>query len=185
MKIISGTLYALFIVLLLGISGLFVASLLPIPGNVQLKIVKSGSMEPNILTGSVVVIKPEAMYAVNDVVTFGADTGSSIPTTHRIIDQRIENGQTLFQTKGDANEEADQNTILPRDVIGKVVFAIPYAGYVLDFARQPIGFTLMIGIPAGIIILDELIKIGTEMRRMRRRKIPFSPHVLDLQQRYE
>jgi signal peptidase len=177
MKVISGTLYAFFILLLLGVAGLFLASMLPIPGNIQVKIVKSGSMEPTISTGSVVVVKPAASYAVGDIITFGPDTSAEIPTTHRIL--AIE-GNTIF-TKGDANEEADPQPTSVREVIGKVVLAVPKAGYVLDFARQPLGFTLMIGIPAGIIILDELLRIWAEIRRMRRPKSP-PPHsrVLEL-----
>ena len=171
MKIISGTFYAIFILLLLGVAGLFLASMLPIPGNVQLKIVKSGSMEPSIMTGSVVIVKPTDSFAVGDVITFGADTGKQIPTTHRIIETRTDTGRTYYTTKGDANEEADPKQVATSDIIGRVILAVPYAGYILDFARQPLGFTLMIGIPAGIIILDELLRIFAEVRRMRRPKM--------------
>lgn len=167
MTILSKALYALFIALLVGVTGLFLATLLPIPGNIEVKIVKSGSMEPTIMTGSIVVVKPSASYAVGDVVTFGEDTARQIPTTHRII-ASYDGG--AFQTKGDANEEADPQAITQGDIIGRVVFAAPYMGYVLDFARQPIGFTLMIGIPAAIIVLDELTKIFSEVRRMRGRR---------------
>lgn len=166
-KFISATFYTLFIALLLGIAGLFLASMLPIPGNIEIKIVKSGSMEPTILTGSVVVVKPEASYEKGDIITFGADTKTQIPTTHRIIDITGDFNSLSYTTKGDANEEQDGSPISQRDIIGKVVFWMPYMGYVLDFARQPIGFTLMIGIPAGIIILDEVVRIVQEVRGMR------------------
>ncbi len=168
MKIISGTFYAIFIALLLAIAGLFLASMLPIPGNIEIKIVKSGSMEPTILTGSIVVVKPAASYAKGDIVTFGEDTKQQIPTTHRIIDIQGDFSSLSYITQGDANEEKDPQPITQRDIIGKVVFWVPYMGYVLDFARQPIGFTLMIGIPAGVIILDELIRIFNEVRGMKK-----------------
>lgn len=166
-KIISGTLYTLFIAMLLAVAGLFLTTLLPIPGNIEVKIVKSGSMEPTIMTGSIVVVKPSASYAVNDVITFGEDTKRQIPTTHRIIATNGDFKSISYTTKGDANEEQDPAPVSQSDIIGKVVLAVPYAGYILDFARQPIGFTLMIGIPAGIIILDELLRIFTEVRKMR------------------
>lgn len=167
MKIISTTFYAIFIILLLGVAGLFLASLLPIPGNVQIKIVKSGSMEPAIHTGSVVVLKPQASYAVGDIITFGEDTGTQIPTTHRIIEVRNEGSQTFYMTKGDANEDPDNVQIAKSEVEGRVLFSVPYAGYVLDFAKQPIGFALMIGLPAAMIILDEMMRIFQEVRRMK------------------
>lgn len=172
MRVLGKTLYILFILILLGITGLFLATLLPIPlsfagvpGDIEVKIVKSGSMEPTIMTGSIVLVVPQSSYAVGDIVTFGEDTARQIPTTHRIIATT----PSGFQTKGDANEEADPQPIRDRDIIGRVVFWAPYAGYVLDFARQPIGFTAMIGIPAAVIVLDELFKIFAEVRRMRRK----------------
>lgn len=167
MNILSKLFYAGFILLLLAVAGLFLASLLPIPGNVQVKIVKSGSMEPAIRTGSVVVLKPQESYNVGDVITFGEDTGAQIPTTHRVVEVRQEGAQTFYMTKGDANEDPDNVPIAKSEVEGRVLFSVPFAGYVLDFAKQPIGFTLMIGLPAAMIILDEMMRIFQEVRRVR------------------
>ena len=174
-NILGKLLYGSFIIILLGISGLFLLTVLPPSltgplGQYEIKIVKSGSMEPAIPTGSIVMVRPSHTYNVGDVITFGKDTKAQIPTTHRILSTRTENGRTVFETKGDANEEADPVTVYESNVIGKVAFHMPYAGYVLDFARQPIGFTLMIGIPAAVIILDELIRIIQELAGLRRKK---------------
>jgi signal peptidase I len=168
MQLIGKIFYGLFILLLLSVAGLFLATLLPIPGNVEIKIVKSGSMEPALQTGSIVVVRPASTYSVGDVITFGEERGEQIPTTHRIVSAHEESGQTYFTTKGDANEEQDNIRIALGDVVGKVVAHVPFAGYVLDFARKPLGFTFMIGIPAGIIIVDELLRIVAEVKRMRR-----------------
>ncbi len=156
--------------MLLSVAGLFLASLLPIPGNIEVKIVKSGSMEPAIRTGSIVIVKPEQEYSIGDVITFGKDTRTQIPTTHRIYSMHVTNGENTFVTKGDANEEPDGEETRAPDVIGKVVIAVPFAGYVLDFARQPLGFVLMIAVPATIIIIDEAIHIIREIANLRRRK---------------
>ena len=170
MNIVLNTFYALFILLLVGVAGLFLATMLPIPGGVSVKIVKSGSMEPTIPTGSVVVVAPAASYAAGDVVTFGRDTRTEIPTTHRILSAAGEGAARVFVTKGDANEEQDPRPVAESEVIGKVWLHVPYVGYVLDFARQPLGFTFMIGIPAALIILDELVRIGREVSTLRRRR---------------
>lgn len=162
------TVYALFIFALIAVAGLFLATMLPIPGSIEIKIVKSGSMEPAIPTGSIVFIMPAATYAVGDVVTFGRDTAREIPTTHRIVE--VQGGGATFLTKGDANEEADPRVIAKSEVIGKVWLHVPYVGYILDFARKPLGFTLMIGIPAALIILDELLRIVTEVQELYRRR---------------
>lgn len=130
-----------------------------------MKIVKSGSMEPEIPTGSLVVVKPAASYGKGDIITFGKDTKTDIPTTHRIIGI---NADGSFVTKGDANEEQDANPAVRNEVIGKVIFSIPGAGYVLDFARTKLGFTLLIGIPAGLVILEELLTIMRETQKWYR-----------------
>jgi signal peptidase len=159
-------------VLLIIIFGLFVLSTaIPLPGNFQIKIVQSGSMEPAIKTGAVVVIKPVGTYDVGDVITFGEDSADSVPTTHRIVNSRLQAGQVLYTTKGDANDDADIGEISQRDIIGKVLFDIPYLGFVLDFARKPIGFVLFVGIPVGIIFFEEVRKIIREVKKARQAEI--------------
>lgn len=170
MRALNFLLYTVFVSLLLGIAGLLIGSMLPIPGNVELKIVKSGSMEPTIPTGSLVIVKPGTRYSIGDVITFGADTATQIPTTHRIIAFTGENRETMYTTKGDANEEADPNPVARQDVIGKIVFHIPYVGFILDFARQPLGFALLIGVPAALVILEEVITITREVKLALRRR---------------
>ncbi len=167
MKIISTIFYSLFVILLLAVAGLFLLPVLPLSTNVEIKIVESGSMEPSIMTGALVVVTPASSYAVNDVVTFRSRT-ADIPTTHRIVDSRIENGQRIYMTKGDANEDIDGDEVSEKAIIGKVLFDVPYAGFVLDFARQPMGFMLLIGLPALLIVIDEIEKIWREIRRRRR-----------------
>ncbi|MGB4076106.1 MAG: signal peptidase I [Minisyncoccia bacterium] len=167
-KILQTTLYSILIIGLAGVMTLFLASVLPIPGQVELKIVKSGSMEPAIATGGIVVIQPSDSYGVGDVITFGEDTAVQVPTTHRIVRAYQEQGRTYFETKGDANEEADTEPVAARDVIGTVLFSVPYVGYLLDFAKQPLGFALMVGVPATLIILYELLGIFEELRNSRR-----------------
>ncbi|OGC84351.1 signal peptidase I [Candidatus Adlerbacteria bacterium RIFCSPHIGHO2_12_FULL_53_18] len=170
MKTLGKIIYGLFVTALVGVAALLLVSLMPITGNLELKIVKSGSMEPSIPTGSIVVVMPRASYQVGDVVTFGKDTPREIPTTHRVIAKRVENGQTVFTTKGDANEEQDPRDIALREVIGGVLFHVPYLGYVLDFARQPLGFALLIGLPATMIVVDEALNIAREVAALRRRR---------------
>src|SRR3989338_7527812 len=170
MKILGKISYALFIVVLIGVAGLFLASFLPIPRNYQVKIVRSGSMEPAIKTGAIVIVKPAPSYNVGDVVTFGEDTKMQIPTTHRIFEVLDKGGKISFLTKGDANEEEDPTEEPLSKVIGKDAVAVPFAGYILDFARKPVGFVLLVGLPAGIVILDEATRIFEEIALMRRRR---------------
>lgn len=166
---VSKILYGLFIALLISVVGLFLMTALPIPGNVAMKIVQSGSMEPAIMTGSIVVVYPASSYGINDVITF-TSSSANVPTTHRIVALKGEGGN-IFVTKGDANEEADTETTIRADILGKVVLSVPYVGYILDFARKPLGFMLLIALPALLIVIDEIEKIWKEMRRIRKPKV--------------
>jgi|GEM_PF-1220426 len=170
LKFISTLFYIVFVTILVGVGGLLIGTMLPIPGNIEMKIVKSGSMEPNIPTGSVVMVKPATTYAFNDVITFGKDTKTDVPTTHRIVGVEGTGANATYMTKGDANEEADPQSVMQHEIIGKVVFSLPYVGFVLDFARQPMGFVLLIAIPAGLVILEEILTIFREATKGRRRR---------------
>jgi signal peptidase len=159
------------ITVLIVIIGLFlILTLFPIKGNYQVKIVLSGSMEPTIHTGSVVIIKPSSQYKINDVVIFGKDTKTEIPTTHRIISSRAVEGVMLFITKGDANEDPDSKEIRQSDIHGKILFSVPFMGYVIDFVRKPMGIVLVIVIPALFIIFDEIKKIRREVKKIKDEK---------------
>jgi signal peptidase len=132
----------------------------------ELRIVQSGSMEPALQTGGVVVIRSQTeRYQIGDIITFGTDAANQLPTTHRIIGDTIQNGQLAYQTKGDANDAADANPVLASAIRGKVVFDIPYLGYLLDFARQPLGFLFLIVIPALFVLIEEGVALYQALRR--------------------
>src|SRR3989344_6195321 len=162
--------YYFLVVGVASIGLLLLATLLPIPGNLRVKIVKSGSMEPAIKTGGLVFIREASSYKMGDVITFGQDTKTQIPTTHRIIEESGEGASKTFTTMGDANDAPDPKEVGVGEIRGKVIFSLPYAGYILDFAKKPMGFLLLVGVPALIIIFEELIKIWKEIKRIRRRK---------------
>ncbi len=167
MKKLLATLYGVTIAAVFGVGLLFVATLMPIPGNVQVKVVKSGSMEPAIHTGSIVVIKPAASYAVGDIITFGKDTKTQIPTTHRIIAIEGTGASATYTTKGDANDTADQVVTRLSDIRGRTLFTVPFVGYALAFARTKIGFFLLVGVPALLVFIEEGLSIYREIRRRR------------------
>ena len=145
---------------------LVIISLFPVTGNYKILVVQSGSMEPAIKTGSVVIVKPADNYQINDIITF-VDKDGGKSTTHRIVKTETENGETYFVTKGDANNAEDNNKITEDKIIGKVLFSIPYAGYAAAAAKEPLGFTLLIIVPAGLIIFEEIGKIRKELRKRK------------------
>ncbi len=164
------TIYYIFIGLIALVALLLVFSAVPIPGNFRVMIVQSGSMEPAIKTGSVVVIKSASEYKIGDVITFGPYSKTKTPTTHRIYEIKGDCPNCTFVTKGDANNGPDQRDIRLSDIIGKVLLDVPYVGYAVATAKKPVGFALIIIIPAAIIIYDEVRKIWAEVKKMRRKK---------------
>ena len=163
--------YYLFLVFIVLIALLLVFSIFPITGNYKILVVQSGSMEPAIKMGSVVVVKPAGDYKIGEVITFGQATKTKAPTTHRIADIKVADGQPIYITKGDVNNAPDQKEVSQKEVIGKVLFTVPYAGYAVDTAKKPIGFILIIVVPAVIISWDEAKKIWREMKRLKDKKI--------------
>jgi len=149
---------------------LFIGSIVPGVGNYHVLTVLSGSMEPAIKTGSVVVVSPAEEYEPGHVVTFKTGSESEIPTTHRIKDVEIDRGNTVYVTKGDANPGADLSRISKEDIIGKARFSIPYMGYIVEFIRTPIGFIIVIGLPAIVIITEEVKKIKEEVKKKKSKK---------------
>ena len=102
-------------------------------------IVYSGSMEPTIPTGSVVVVKPtspENLY-VGDVITVNRPGGLGI-VTHRIQSMQVVDGRNVFQTKGDANDFPDPQLFTLEHQAGRVVGRVPYLGYAMVYASSPL-----------------------------------------------
>lgn len=95
-------------------------------------VVLTGSMEPGIEPGDVVLIRKlteeKEVYQLvsGDVINFKRE---DITITHRIIDVlRDEAGNVSFQTKGDNNSSADEEIVMPNDVNGRVVDVVPKVG---------------------------------------------------------
>jgi signal peptidase len=160
--------YYIFVAFIGIIVLLLIVSAFPITGNYKLMIVQSGSMEPAIKMGSIVMVKPVDDYRIGDVISFGEVTRIKAPTTHRIYDIKVAEGQPVYITKGDANNAPDQREIPKSEVIGKVLISLPYLGYAVDFAKKPIGFALIILVPAAIIIGDEIKKIIGELGKKKK-----------------
>ena len=165
-KVFNIIYYIVFTAIIL-IALLLIISVFPITGNIKLMSVLSGSMEPAIHTGSVIVIKPISSYKVGDIVTFGKNTKTEIPTTHRIAEMKVVSGEVVYKTKGDANNSEDSKEVAQKEVLGKVYVSVPYLGYVVDFVKKPFGLMIVILIPAVIIIYDQIQKIAVEVKKLR------------------
>ena len=85
--------------------------------------VVSGSMEPELPVGCLVLVKKTTSEEVKegDIIVF--HRGDSV-VTHRVIE--IQKEERQFITKGDANEVRDSNPIPYHDLIGRFQAQFPY-----------------------------------------------------------
>jgi signal peptidase len=127
------------------------------------EVVISGSMEPALQTGSVVIVRPIVpdLIRKGDIIMFSSLDMRSL-TTHRVVAVESEPG-LRFITRGDANNNSDINPIVPDQVVGIVAFTIPYLGFLTQFIKTPLGFILFLLIPAVILIGHELLNLWREM----------------------
>ena len=151
--IVGNALFALGAVVIGG--GILALTVLPPVLRYQTYVVLSGSMEPTIHTGSVVVasaVDPSALQ-VGDIITFLSPSQQE-NITHRIVAIHAgANGQgPSFITKGDANGVNDQQEIRYDHLAGKVTLTIPYVGYGFKFLGSSDMRFLMIVVP-GILLL--------------------------------
>ncbi|MDO4990557.1 MAG: signal peptidase I, partial [Eubacteriales bacterium] len=96
----------------------------------------SGSMEPALPEGSLVLVRPVESedVEIGDIIAF--DSNGSV-VTHRVVANRTFEGK--FVTKGDANEEEDINDTPYDQVIGRVEKHVPRLGAVMSMIASPLG----------------------------------------------
>lgn len=115
-------------------------------------VVLSGSMEPTLSPGDVVIVDASAPITAGDVITYTTGSGA-VPTTHRVTAVLADG----YQTKGDANENVDQGVVAADAVIGRVVLTVPLVGHILLWANTGGGFLALVVLPFVALGLSELL----------------------------
>jgi signal peptidase len=89
----------------------------------------SGSMRPTLDVGDVVIIAKVSADTIKtgDIIQFREAEG--VTTVHRVVEIQESEGKRVFITQGDANSEPDAKPVIPENVVGKAVFAIPKIGW--------------------------------------------------------
>lgn len=100
-------------------------------------IVLTGSMEPTIKAGDLIIFKEQPEYDVGDIITYGLQ-GTCV--THRVI-EKSDDG---FVTQGDANNTPDKKIISPYEILGEVEYIVPNGGNVILKLRSPAGLFVII-----------------------------------------
>ena len=123
--------------------------------------VTSGSMSPTIKTGDLIAIKPQSSYKIGDIITFKVGPSQRDIVTHRIVAYKKEG----FATQGDANNVVDERAVEKKNILGRVILKIPYAGYIANILKSKIAILVLVLLPAVLIIIDEIKKIIKEVKK--------------------
>lgn len=123
--------------------------------------VSSGSMEPELMVGDIIIDKtvdnPEDLK-VNDVITFKSSDFGDRLVTHKIIKAPYEeNGKLMLQTKGVANEFEDKPISID-NVKGIMICKVDYLDTVYNIFLSPWGLLILIALII-IIFFNEIITI--------------------------
>ena len=114
--------------------------------------VVSGSMEPNLPTGSLCFVNTRASYdsiQIGDIVVYERRSDNKC-IIHRVIEIEPDG----MVTKGDANSVSDGLSVGRDNLYGKSLFYIPYLGYCSKFAQKPIVKAAILVCLAAILMAD-------------------------------
>ena len=134
-----------------------------------LVVVESESMLPTLEVGHLLVLQYRAadQIQVGDIIVFNAVYHDK-PIVHRVVEienvtiqpENITAGtpeitELRYYTKGDNNLQRDPMYRVHSDIIGVVILAIPYIGYVTLFLHEPYGLAIVLIIFLVLLILPE------------------------------
>lgn len=112
--------------------------------------VLSGSMEPEINIGDVVIVKQNENLNKGDIIAFH---NQGIITVHRINDIVENDGETSYKTKGDSNNAEDPEMVKRADIEGSCVAIIPFVGKIAIFIYNNLILCCLTVVIITIIIL--------------------------------
>ncbi len=123
--------------------------LMPLIG-IEPTVMLTGSMKPVIPVGSVCFVDKNYSYdklKENDIIAYQTPKYIVI---HRIIEKNDKG----YRTKGDHNKKADVKTITKDIYYGKLVFAVPYLGYVATNLQNKYGKFLLIAFIVFVVVVN-------------------------------
>lgn len=112
--------------------------------------VVSGSMEPEIHVGSLIVTKPVEFEAieVGDDITFVRDESLTL-VTHRVV--AIDTELRAVTTQGIKNNTPDR-PVHYDNIVGRVVYSVPYLGYPISYISNTRGKIIVCTAFAALVI---------------------------------
>ena len=124
-------------------------------------IVLTGSMDPEIKEGDLIIVKQieAAQVKEKDIIAFFDPDGNGTSIlTHRVQEVINDNGTLSFRTKGDANNTEDRLAVAADKVVGIYKFRIAGAGNVAMFMQTTAGLVVCVVIPLILLIAWDVFR---------------------------
>ena len=122
-------------------------------------IVLTGSMEPNIKTGDLVLVKEVDIEQLKegDIIAF-RHTEEDVVLIHRIVGKETQEEKIILRTKGDNNQTEDKNNVNCENIEGIYLMRFEKIGKIAMFIRSPQGLIICILAIISIFFLWQLRK---------------------------
>jgi len=171
------------LILLIGTLGLVAAGTAPTLFGYHNYVINGGSMEPSLQVGSIAVTGPTSPFdlKIGDIIVRNELSDSST-VLHRIVEITNVNGQRAFVTQGDQNRAPDTTPVILVGTGHRVIYSVPYAGYILNFARSWVGRMILIGIPLALLAITSAKQARGWLRRERKADVDATVEPVLLQQ---
>ena len=124
-------------------------------------IVLTGSMEPKIKIGDLIIVKQISGSDVKEkdvIAFFDPDGNGTSILTHRVNEVYEENGTLYFRTQGDANNGEDRSPVSEDKLVGIYQFRIAGAGNVAMFMQTTAGLIVCVVVPLVLLVAWDLIR---------------------------
>ena len=140
---------------------------IPNIGGYKFMNVLTGSMDPTIKEGSLIIVKEvnEQSIKVGDIITYNFDDSNNI-TTHRVVDVIQGEEGKEFVTRGDANNTNDPNSVKYNNVEGVVKTSIPKIGKAFQFMGENLIIVMI-----SVIVVIILMIIGSNILKLNKKAI--------------
>lgn len=168
MKVFSKICSILSTLIIIAFAGIAAVLVLPVLFGCKSMAVVSGSMEPVIPVGSIVVVKEvdTNTLEVGDVISYRMSGNTMV--THRVVSIDAEKQELV--TKGDANEVEDANPVTFSNIVGKKLFHVPLLGYLSIYIKTPLGIVGVCAVLIVLILLNFLPDILTPEEKKAEKK---------------
>jgi len=143
------------------VAGIALSMLVPLAFHARPLTVMSGSMEPTIHTGDVVMSRqvPPAQLQRGDIVSFRDPERGGLLVTHRVRTITRKGDKFTFITKGDANNSSERWRVAATDRVGHTMYRIPAIGRVLAFSHTRQGILMLVLLPLLVLAGLEIVSI--------------------------